>query len=55
MRVIALIDDQAKLHPGLKKNVQVRPGGEWLELLCKHILDRNETGLARVASPPSRR
>ena len=29
-------------HPGLKRNFQVMPGAEWLELLCKHIPDRYE-------------
>ena len=31
-----------KLHLGLKRNFQVMPGAEWLELLCKHIPDRYE-------------
>ena len=30
------------MHLGLKRNFQVMPGAEWLELLCKHILDRHE-------------
>src|SRR3990172_12310582 len=29
-------------HLGLKRNFQVMPGAEWLELLCKHIPDRYE-------------
>jgi len=28
------------MHLGLKKNFQVMPGAEWLELLFKHIPDR---------------
>ena len=30
------------MHAGLKRNFQVMPGAEWLELLCKHIPDRYE-------------
>ena len=30
------------MHLGLKRNFQVMPGAEWLELLCKHIPDRYE-------------
>jgi hypothetical protein len=30
----------SKMQPGLKRNFQVMPGAEWLELLCKHIPDR---------------
>lgn len=30
------------MHAGLKRNFQVMPGVEWLELLCKHIPDRHE-------------
>jgi len=26
----------------LKRNFQVMPGAEWLELLCRHIPDRYE-------------
>jgi hypothetical protein len=33
---------RSKLHATLKRNFQVMPGGEWLELLCKHIPDRHE-------------
>ena len=32
----------SKVHLGLKRNVQVMPGAQWLELLCKHIPDRDE-------------
>ena len=32
----------SKMHLGLKRNFQVMPGAEWLELLCKHIPDRYE-------------
>ncbi len=31
-----------KMYAGLKRNFQVMPGAEWLELLCKHIPDRYE-------------
>ena len=30
------------LGNGLKRNFQVMPGAQWLELLCKHIPDRHE-------------
>lgn len=30
----------SKMHLGLKRNFQVMPGAEWLELLCRHIPDR---------------
>ena len=30
---------RSKMHAGLKRNFQVMPGAEWLELLCKHIPD----------------
>lgn len=33
---------RSKIHLGLKRNFQVVPGAEWLELLCKHIPDRYE-------------
>ncbi len=33
---------RSKMHLGLKRNFQVMPGAEWLELLCKHIPDRHE-------------
>jgi len=33
---------RSKMHAGLKRNFQVMPGAEWLELLCKHISDRYE-------------
>ncbi|MGH8674826.1 MAG: transposase [Burkholderiales bacterium] len=33
---------RAKMHLGLKRNFQLMPGAEWLELLCKHIPDRYE-------------
>jgi len=32
----------SKMHAGLKRNFQVMPGAEWLELLCRHIPDRYE-------------
>ena len=30
------------MHAGLKRNFQLMPGAEWLELLCRHIPDRYE-------------
>ena len=33
---------RSKMHLGLKRNFQVMPGAEWLELLCKYIPDRYE-------------
>jgi hypothetical protein len=36
------VNYRSKMHAGLKRNFQVMPGAEWLELLCKHIPDRYE-------------
>jgi hypothetical protein len=33
---------RSKLHATLKRNFQVMPGVDWLELLCKHVPDRHE-------------
>ena len=33
---------RSKMHLGLKRNFQVMPGAEWLELLVRHIPDRYE-------------
>jgi hypothetical protein len=33
---------RSKMNLGLKRNFQVMPGAEWLELLCRHIPDRYE-------------
>jgi Putative transposase/Transposase zinc-binding domain len=33
---------RSKLHATLKREFQVMPGAEWLELLCKHVPDRHE-------------
>jgi hypothetical protein len=33
---------RSRLHATLKRNFQAMPGLEWLELLCKHVPDRNE-------------
>ena len=33
---------RSKMHLGLKRNFQVLPAAQWLELLCKHIPDRHE-------------
>src|SRR5437870_13370183 len=29
-------------HKGVKRNFQLMPGAQWLELLCRHIPDRFE-------------
>ena len=34
---------RSKMHLGLKRNFQVMPGVEWLELLCKHIAQGTAT------------
>ena len=33
---------RSRMHKGLKRNVQLMPGAQWLELLCRHIPDRFE-------------
>ena len=33
---------RSRLHATLRRNFQAMPGADWLELLCKHIPDRNE-------------
>lgn len=33
---------RSKLHATLKRNFQLMPGVQWLELLCKHVPDRHE-------------
>ena len=33
---------RSRLHATLKRNFQLMPGVQWLELLCKHIPDRHE-------------
>ena len=33
---------RSKMHLGLKRNFQVMPGAQWLELLCKHVPHRYE-------------
>ena len=33
---------RSKMRLGLKRNFQLMPGAEWLELLCRHIPDRYE-------------
>src|SRR3990172_3521036 len=30
------------MHKGLKRNFQLMPGAQWLEMLCRHIPDRFE-------------
>ena len=31
---------RSHMHKGLKRNYQLMPGAQWLELLCSHIPDR---------------
>ena len=31
-----------RMHKGLKRNFQLMPGAQWLEMLCRHIPDRFE-------------
>ena len=45
---------RSKLHPGLKRNFQVMPAAQWLELLCKHIPDRYEHLVRYVGSYANR-
>jgi len=33
---------RSKMHLGLKRNFQVMPGAEWLQLLLRHVPDRYE-------------
>ena len=33
---------RSKMHLGPKRNFQVMPGAQWLELLCRDIPDRYE-------------
>ena len=33
---------RSHMHKGLKRNFQLMPGAQWLELLCHHIPDRFE-------------
>ena len=30
------------MHKGLKRNFQLMPGAQWLEMLCRHVPDRFE-------------
>src|SRR3970040_1018453 len=30
------------MHKGLKRNFQLMPGAQWLEMLCRHIPERFE-------------
>ena len=33
---------RSHMHKGLKRNFQLMPGAQWLEMLCRHIPDRFE-------------
>ncbi len=37
-----IVTYRSKMHLGLKRNYQLMPGAEWLELLRRHIPDRYE-------------
>jgi hypothetical protein len=44
---------RSKMHAGLKRNFQVMPGAEWLELLLRHVPDRyRSTSFATSAGTP---
>ena len=45
---------RSKMHLGLKRNFQVMPAAQWLELLCKHIPDRYEHLVRYVGSYANR-
>ncbi len=55
---------RSRMHLGLKRNFQVMPGAQWLELLLRHVPDRYEhlvryvgwySNRARAVSGPRRR
>ena len=33
---------RSRMHKELKRNFQLMPGAQWLEMLCRHIPDRFE-------------
>ncbi len=37
-----MVIHRSKMHLGLKRNFQVMPGAEWLELLSKHIFAKGQ-------------
>ncbi len=39
---IGMVLYRSHLHKSLKRNYQLMPGAQWLELLCRHIPDRFE-------------
>ncbi len=41
-RATGMVIYRSKMHLGLKRNFQLMPGAQWLDLLCRHIPDRYE-------------
>ena len=39
---IGMVMYRSHMHKGLKRNFQLIPGAQWLEMLCRHIPDRFE-------------
>ncbi len=39
---------RSKMHKSLKRNYQIMPGAQWLELLLQHVPDKGEH-LARIS------
>ncbi len=33
---------RSRMHKSLKRNYQLMPGAQWLEMLCRHVPDRFE-------------
>jgi hypothetical protein len=40
--IAGMVVYRSHMHKGLKRNFQLMPGAQWLELLCRHIPDRFE-------------
>ena len=38
----AMVMSRSRMHKGLKRNFQLTPGAQWLEMFCRHIRDRFE-------------
>jgi hypothetical protein len=45
---------RSMMHTGLKRNFQVMPGAEWLELLCHHIPIATSTSFATLGGYSNR-
>jgi len=39
---VGMVMYRSRIHKGLKRNFQLMPGAQWLEMLCRHIPDRFE-------------